>query len=235
MAPLPTVLITGANRGIGLELARQYQADGWRVLAACREPAQAVELQQLVAQSPRTSVHRLDVTQGEAVGELAREFSAQPIDVLINNAGVFGPRGARGQDFGTLEIAAWRDVLETNLLGALRVAEAFLPALLRGEQRKLIAVTSIMGSISGNDGRYYAYRTSKAALNCAMKGLARDLANRRVIVAAVHPGWVKTEMGGQAASVAVAESASGMRRVIARLTLASSGNFYDFRGQALPW
>lgn len=233
---MPTTLITGASRGIGLALAEQYAETGFRVLATCRNPEAARKLQRLAAGSPLCSVHRLDVTDDASVRGLARELSGVPIDVVINNAGMYGPRPVEGgQRFGSLDYQALAQVLDTNLFGPLRVTEAFLEHLLAGERKVLVAITSQMGSIERNSGGAYAYRSSKAALNCAMKGLSHELAGRGVTVCLLHPGWVSTDMGGRGAPVSPQESAAGIRQVIERLGPSDTGSFLDYHGEALPW
>ena len=181
------------------------------------------------------SVHRLDVTSPDSVAALAYELDGRAVDVLINNAGIYGEREGGAQDFGSLDFDSMRQVMETNLLGPLRVSEALVNNLLAGEQRKLATVSSVMGSIEQNDGQHYAYRTSKAAVNCAMRGLAKDLAARGVTVLALHPGWVQTRMGGESAPLQVEDSAMGLRQVIAQATAEQSGAFMDYQGDVIPW
>jgi NAD(P)-dependent dehydrogenase (short-subunit alcohol dehydrogenase family) len=225
-----TVLITGANRGLGLEFARQYAAAGWRVHAACREPKQALELAELEGE---VHVHKLDVTHARQVAALARELDDQAIDVLIDNAGMGEPdRGA----LGDIDYDAWEAVLRVNVLGALRVAEAFTDHVARSSGKTIVGLSSRLGSIGLNsEGGRYVYRSSKAALNAALRSLAGDLRDRGVIVVAMSPGWVKTDMGGPSAPLAPEKSIAGMREVIGRLTLKDSGRFLDYAGEEIPW
>jgi NAD(P)-dependent dehydrogenase (short-subunit alcohol dehydrogenase family) len=227
-----TVLITGANRGIGLELAHQYLNTGWTVYACCRSPHDAEKLSSLVGED--LEIFALDVTDPASIDLLAEVLVERALDLLINNAGAYGPRGA-GQTFGTLDYDAWLDVLETNTLGPLRVTEALLGNLTREGPGVVATITSAMGSIAQNQGGHYIYRSSKAAVNAAMKGLAQDLSGRDVPVVMIHPGWVRTEMGGPQAPVSVEESAAGIRQVIASLELANTGRFVDYTGAEIPW
>ena len=225
---MPTLLITGANRGLGLEFTKQYLADGWRVHACCRHPDKAKELKALEG----VEVHRLDVTDALQCANTTRELREEPIDLLINNAGIYGPRsGVEKQDYD-----AWREVLEINLLGPMRVVEKFLPQLEQAEAPVIVNLSSRLGSIASNEGGgSYPYRTSKAALNMVTKNLAVDLAEKGITVVSVHPGWVQTDMGGESASITPEVSASGLRKVIAGLTPEMTGRFFGYDGKELPW
>ena len=226
---MPTVFITGANRGIGLEFVRQYAAEGWRVIAACRRPDAA---EALAAIAGKVEVHGLDVTDEVGIDALGATLAHDSIDVLVNNAGILH----RGDGLGRIDTAAWIETFRVNAIAPLRVAERLLPAVLKGDQKRIVSITSQMGSIADNSsGGYYSYRTSKAALNMAMKSLAVDLKPRKVIVAVFHPGWVKTDRGGAGAAVEPADSVAGMRRKIAALTPADSGGFFRYDGENLPW
>jgi NAD(P)-dependent dehydrogenase (short-subunit alcohol dehydrogenase family) len=231
---MPTVLITGANRGIGLAFARSFIADGWRVHACCRHPDKAQELRSAAeSANAGVGVHRLDVTDGLKVASLARELMDEPIDVLINNAGVMGPRGA---SLGKTDYDEWLPVFGVNVLGPMRMAERFVEHVAASERKLIINISSRMGSIADNtSGGSYIYRSSKAALNMVSKSLANDLADRGITVVAFHPGWVRTDMGGRNAAITPTESVEGMRDVISRLTPADSGKFLSFDGRELPW
>jgi len=238
---MPTALITGANRGLGLEFARQYAREGWRVMACARSP-DAPALRALAEESgSRVSVHALDVTDGAAVAALAVALSGQPVDVLLNVAGVIGggrepAAGGGRQRFGAQDYEDWKHVLDVNVLGPMRMAEAFIGHLEAGEQKKIVSLTSRMGSIADNtSGGYYVYRSSKAALNAVVKSLAIDLAPRGIIAVPIHPGWVRTDMGGPSAPLSVEDSAAGIREVIAGLAPADSGRFLRHDGSELPW
>jgi NAD(P)-dependent dehydrogenase (short-subunit alcohol dehydrogenase family) len=227
---MPTVLITGANRGLGLEFSRQYAADGWRVIA-CARHADAPALQALVAAEPRVSAHALDVTDPAGVDRLAAALSGTPIDVLLNVAGVMGSKR-----FGATDYAEWTRVLAVNVLAPMKMAEAFVEHVAASEEKKIVTLTSRMGSIGDNSsGGYYAYRSAKAAANAVMKSLALDLAGRGIIAVPIHPGWVRTDMGGSSAPLEAPDSVAGMRKVIAGLTPADSGKFLQYEGKELAW
>jgi len=226
---MPSVLITGANRGLGLEFARQYGAAGWRVHAACRDPAAASALSALPGEISR---HRLEVTDAAQIAALVAELAGAPLDVLINNAGINYDNGR----FGDSDDATWLDTLRVNTLAPLHVAEALIDNLLRGQRKLIVNISSKMASIAENaSGGDYAYRTSKAALNMLARGMANDLRGRGVAVVVISPGWVQTDMGGPSAPLPVAESIAGMRAAIDRLSLADSGSFLDWQGRVLPW
>jgi NAD(P)-dependent dehydrogenase (short-subunit alcohol dehydrogenase family) len=231
---MPTTLVTGANRGLGLEFARQYAADGWQVFAGCREPTAARELQALAdASSGRIRVMPMDVTDTASVRAAAADLKGEAIDLLLNNAGVGGPPG---QQLGKLDYAAWAKVLDANSLGPMRVAEAFLENVARSGLKRIVTITSAMGSIADNtSGGRYAYRSSKAAVNMVMKSLAVDLAPRRITCIVLHPGWVRTDMGGSGGTLSPAESVKAMRSVIAALKPEDSGRFLNYAGQPFPW
>jgi NAD(P)-dependent dehydrogenase (short-subunit alcohol dehydrogenase family) len=226
---MPSVLVTGSNRGIGLEFVRQYAADGWRVFATCRKPAEAAQLRKIKGD---VRVHALDVTDDAQVASLAGELRAEPLDILINNAGVIGPHDS----FGKTEPEGWAETLRINSIAPLRVLERFLPNLERGQQKKAMSLTSGMGSIGDNtSGGSYAYRTSKAALNQAMRSASIDLKRQGIIVVVMNPGWVKTDMGGRSAPLPVEDSVSDMRKVLAGLKPADSGKFLNHTGATYPW
>jgi NAD(P)-dependent dehydrogenase (short-subunit alcohol dehydrogenase family) len=230
---MTTILVTGANRGLGLEFVRQYADEGAAIHAACRRPEKATDLIELANAHPgRITVHTLDAASDASVEHLKREIGAAPIDVLINNAGVYG---GDKQSHGNVDFSAWLDVLNVNALGPMRVFEALIANLKAGREKKAIAITSLMGSTGGNNGGFFAYRSSKAALNNAMRSLSLALKGDGVIVAPIHPGWVQTDMGGPNAPLKPPESVRGMRKVIAGLTPGDSGRFWDYAGKELPW
>jgi NAD(P)-dependent dehydrogenase (short-subunit alcohol dehydrogenase family) len=227
---MPTVFITGAGRGLGFEFARQYLADGWRVLATCRENASAKRLRAL---GKNVKVHVLDVTDNARVAHVAKLLKREAIDVLINNAGIYGPRP---QPMGGIDHAVWGEVMRVNTMAPLRVCECFLDHVARSERKLIVAVTSRMGSIGENtSGGSYIYRSSKAALNAVMRSLAADLKPRGIAVAVLHPGWVRTDMGGPSAQIDAEASVAGLRRVIDRLALAQTGRFFNYDGEEIPW
>jgi NAD(P)-dependent dehydrogenase (short-subunit alcohol dehydrogenase family) len=226
---MPTVLITGANRGIGLEFARQYNEAGYRVHAACRTPGRADALASL---GERVTLHALDVTDHAGIEALAAGLEGEAIDILINNAGIYG----EAQEFGKIDYAAWEAVMRVNTLAPLKMAECFLPQLVAGKMKIIASITSRMGSIADNDaGGVYIYRSSKAALNAAAKSLAVDLAPQAITVIVLHPGWVKTDMGGPSALIDAETSVSGMRAVIAGAGPKATGRFFNYDGTIVPW
>ena len=227
---MATVLITGANRGLGLEFCKQYADEGWDVLACCRNPETADKL----ADIPQVRVLPLDVSDFAQIDKLAAQLQDTAIDVLINNAGIYGDSPRRS--FGQLDYAAWTQTLTINTQSPVKMAEAFLPHLQRGDKKMLVSISSQMGSIADNgSGGSIVYRTSKAALNAAMKSIAIDLAEQGIGVLVLHPGWVKTDMGGPNALIDAQKSVAGMRQVIARFTLDQSGGFLKYDGSSLPW
>jgi NAD(P)-dependent dehydrogenase (short-subunit alcohol dehydrogenase family) len=220
---MPTLLVTGASRGIGLEIARQYVAAGWRVHATCRKP-RTIE---------GAVVHALDVTDFAGVEVLARELRGESIDLLINNAGILGP-GGDGLD--EVERDGWIATLMTNAVAPLKLAAAFLPHVAKSERKLICSITSGMGSIGDNGGGgWYAYRTSKAALNMAMKNLSLEVRGRGVTVVVMNPGWVKTDMGGRGANITPERSVTGMRKVLGGVTLEDTGKFLSWDGGGYPW
>jgi NAD(P)-dependent dehydrogenase (short-subunit alcohol dehydrogenase family) len=224
-----TVLITGSNRGIGLEFARQYAADGWRVIACCRAPAKAQDLKRL---DGKVEVHELDVTSHQSIGALVKVLNGTPIDVLINNAGLHGDR----TPFGATDIELWKKILEVNVIAPVQLTAALLDNVSASAQRKVIAITSKVGSIGdGPTGGSYAYRTSKTALNMAMANAAHELKAHGVTILLIHPGWVQTDMGGPSAPVSIEQSITGIRRIIDKATQAETGHFYDYAGRQIPW
>ncbi len=231
---MPSILVTGANRGLGLEWCRQYAAAGWRVHATCRHPESAAELQALAAGDGRVSLHRLDVSDAETVYALRAELGETPIDVLVNNAGVYMEKYAPD---AALRYDEWLYTLAVNTLGAVRVSEALAPNVARSSSRLIVTMSSHMGSIAdiSAPGSLY-YRSSKAALNAAMKGLALAYRPLGIVVLILHPGWVKTRMGGwDEAPLTPEQSVAGMRRLVEGCTADMSGRFFRYDGRELPW
>lgn len=219
---MPTVLITGANRGIGLEFARQYAADGWNVIGTARRPDDAADLKTTGA-----AVELLDAADPSSIAAFAARLAGKPIDVLIANAGVY-PQ--------TTDAAEWSRAFATNCIGPTLLAEALRRNVAASGLRKMAAITSRMGSIGDNgSGGAIAYRSSKAALNAAWHSLSHDLRQDGIAVALLHPGWVQTDMGGRGAMIDARTSVSGLRQVIADLTPELSGAFFNYDGQGLPW
>lgn len=231
---MPSILITGANRGLGLAFAKQYAAAGWRVYAGCRAPDDAATLNAVAATtSGQVTVHALDVGDGDSVAALAAELDGEPLDVLLNNAGIYL---GKHQGFGETDYDDWQETLRINSLAPMRMVEAFIGNVASSDRKLIVCISSRVGSMADNtDGGAYLYRSSKAALNAVVCSLAVDLADRGVTVMAFHPGWVSTDMGSREAPVTPAASVHGMREVIERLTLADSGCFLDYLGAVVPW
>ena len=230
---MTTALITGANRGIGLELARQYAAAEWQVFAAARDPA-ASELRKLAQEFPgRVHPMTLDVANAESVQAAGGLVGDAPIDHLINCAGVMG--GSRQQP-GNMDYAGWAQVFDINTMGPLRVTERFVDNLARSERKLAVTITSGMGSLADNTtGGYIAYRTSKAAVNMVMRSLAIMLAPRGIACIVINPGWVKTRMGGPGAKITATQSVQAMRKVFENAGPAQSGRFFNYDGAEYPW
>ena len=229
-----TILVTGASRGLGLEFTRQYLAEGHTVIAAARNPGAAHSLQQLERDSrDRLTLAQVDVADTTSVRGAAARLPAATIDVLINCAGVFG---GEEQAIGSIDYGEWIRLLDVNLLGGMRVCEAFLERVAHSDRRVVVTITSGLGSLADNaSGRYIAYRTSKAAVNMAMRTAAIDLRPRGITCVVLNPGWVKTDMGGPNAKLSPEQSVSAMRRFISTLGPADSGRFYNYDGREYPW
>jgi NAD(P)-dependent dehydrogenase (short-subunit alcohol dehydrogenase family) len=231
-----TYLITGGNRGIGLAITEQLLARGDKVVATAREPAKAEALSRLGAASTgRLVVVELDVASPTSIAALAPQLAKAGItalDVLINNAGMIGPKRQSTLD---MDFDGFAETLAVNTLAPLRVAQVALPLLRAAKGSKILTITSRMGSLSHMTSDRIAYRTSKAAVNKVMQGLSTDLAPEGITVAVAHPGWVKTDMGGQAAAVEPAESARGLIAVVDGMTTGDTCTFYDYSGQTIPW
>ena len=236
---MPTVLVTGASRGLGLELTRQYAADDWQVIACARTPARAAALGGLAEHYPgRVEIQTLDVTGFGDIDGLARRLEGCAIDVLINCAGGMDRGGTRAA-FGKIDYEDMARLFHLNALAPLKMAEAFVRQVAASEGKKIVNISTIMASITRNRlgvGGFYAYRTSKAALNAITVNLANDLGRKHgIVVAALHPGWVRTDMGGPRGELDAATSVTGMRQVIAGLTQERSGHFWSYDGSELPW
>jgi len=226
---MATVLITGANRGIGLEFARQYGADGHTVIATCRNPLGVGALSTIQGD---IQVHGLEVTDQAQLARLAVDLKDTPIDILINNAGVYGPRSYDPMEIDTRE---WHHVFQINVMSPLQVSLAFVDNIVAAHG-KIATLSSKMGSMTDNtSGGSYIYRSSKAAVNAVMKSLANDLMDRSIPVCVLHPGWVQTDMGGENALIPVETSVSGLRQVIDDLSMSSTGTFFNYDGQNIRW
>lgn len=234
---MPTTLITGANRGIGFQHAKQYAEQGWTVHACARNPATADDLQALAADYETVQIHALDVTDHGAIDALAEQLRGDPVDVLLNNAGTFGPQGAPAgmayQSLTNMDYDIWRNILEINLLAPFRVAVAFREHIAVSEKRTLVMMSSGLASIADNTGSSYAYRSSKAGLNIMTKGMAEEWSD--IIVVAMAPGWCRTDLGGVDAEIDPADSVREQQATYERLTQGDSGRFIDMHGETVPW
>ncbi|MEC7146935.1 MAG: SDR family oxidoreductase [Pseudomonadota bacterium] len=224
---MTTIMITGASRGLGLEFARQFYSEECRVIATCRNPKKANELNSI----GDIDVHSLDVTDDKSVANLADKLRGENIDILINNAGVIGQRDG----FGRLDYDIWAETMDTNVFGPMRVAEAFRDNVMNSEKKQMIFITSRMGSITEAVPNAYVYRSSKAALNMAVKCLSVELEQQGLIAVLFHPGHVQTDMGGQAAPVTPQKSIEGMKNQIVALTHDDNGRFLSYDGHQIPW
>lgn len=228
-------LVTGANRGIGLEFVRQLAEQGWRVLACCRQPEAAEALLSLAERSEGwISLHALSVDQPEQITALAARLEGQAIDLLINNAGVYP--GGMNESFGHTSTAEWLRAFEINTIAPLKMAEAFVEHVAKSRLKVIATLSSKMGSMSDNtSGGYYLYRSSKAAVNMVMTSLAQDIEPRGIKVALLHPGWVQTDMGGPNALITPQQSVAGMLKVMTQLGWQDSGRFLAYDGSEIGW
>jgi len=234
---MATVLITGANRGLGLGLARCYLEDGWDVIALARQAS--AELKGLASAS--LDIRECRLTDDQELAAVADSLAEQTIDVLINNAGRMAKEstptsGESVQGFGHFNRALWHEVFDINLFTPMRLAELLDGQLGQAEKGRIVTLSSTLGSMALNDsGGLYAYRASKAAVNAIMKSMSIDLAKRGIIAIAMHPGWVQTDMGGAKATLDIETSVRGMKKVIDGLRPADSGRFLSWDGSELPW
>ncbi len=224
---MTTILITGANRGIGLEFAKQYAADGATVIACCREPAKASDLKAIKG----ARVLALDVGNEASVAVLKKELGDTPLDIVINNAGVSGPP-KKGDN---IDVDGWLATFRTNSVAPVLVANALKSNLMKGKDKKLVTITSVLGSIAEDSGGFQPYSATKAAVNSLMHSLSKNWAKDGILVGIFHPGWVQTDMGGSGAPVKVEDSVKGLRTRIAELDAAKSGTYRDFENRPIPW
>ena len=231
---MKNILITGANRGIGLEHVRRYADRGAHIWAATRAPDEAHDLASLAAaHKDRVEILPYDAAAAGSAAALQRRLGDAPIDLLFANAGAMGPRP---QSFGAVDADAVLDLIRINALAPLQLAEALADNVARSERKLIAFQTSLMGSIADNgSGGYYAYRLSKVALNMVGKGVANDLRGRGVTAVLLHPGWVRTRMGGPSGKISVEECVEAQQRLLDRLSPADSGKFYNYDGRELPW
>lgn len=235
-----TLLVTGANRGLGLEFVRRFAEQGGKIIAGCRHPQNADQLQNLSKSKPdQIAIEQLDVSEAESIGVLANKYKDQAIDMLINNAGLLGPNpiveNFPRQHFGSMDYELWAEIIRINTFGPVRMAEAFVENVARSGDRKIICLSSSVGSIESRRTPSMAYPSSKAALNKSVSLMADQLKERNIICVSLCPGHVKTRMGVGGAELEIEDSVTGMIRVIESLTLADTGSFTRYDGARVLW
>ena len=226
-----TVLITGANRGLGLEFVRQYSQLGWSVLACCRNLSNSNELEILQKKFSSIEIFQLDVGNLNEIKDLSNTLKDRTIDILLNNAGIY-----RSGPLGSIDTEEWIESFKINTIAPYVVIESFLDQVIRSRQKKIVSITSKMGSIDDNtSGGSYMYRTSKTALNSMMRSMTYDLESKEISTLTLHPGWVKTDMGGSNAWINSTESVTGMIQQIEKLSQKNSGEYVDYSGKTIKW
>lgn len=239
---MPTVLITGANRGIGLEFAKQYAEDGWVVVACCRDPeGESAKDLQVIADGADGRVHleKMDMLDHSSIDAVADKYKGKPIDILLNNAGIIGPVPIQdhldAQHFGTIDYDVWDTVVRTNTFAPVKMAEAFLENVQASAQKKIITLSSTVGSLQEDKTAAFCYCTSKTAVNKAVQLISEVLRDKGVIAMAFCPGYVKTRMGVGGATVEIPDSVSGMKGLIDTFTMGDTGTFRRFNGDTVAW
>ena len=226
-----TVFITGANRGLGLEFVKEFSENDYEVIATCRDPNSSSDLSALAKSNFKIQLHQLDVSNTKNIQDLSIHLKNKPIDILINNAGIY-----RSGSFNSVNKDSWVESFITNTIGPYEVIEYFLPNVLQGREKKVISITSKMGSIDDNtSGGSYIYRSSKTALNSMMRSLTHDLKTHDIATMTLHPGWVRTDMGGPGGWIDVKESVSGMIDQILNLSIQNTGRYIDYDGNPIKW
>lgn len=233
---MTTVLITGSNRGIGYELTKQYLNDGCRVIALCRDPIDAAELNQLKGD---LQIEKCAVTDFDDVDRVATKLADEKIDILINNAGMFGPKphkdGDLRQNFGHMDYDLWEQINRINAQTPMKIAESFIDNVRASDQKKIINITAILASITNTAGNFYAYRSSKTAVHMIMASLAKELKPEGITVLMLNPGWVQTDMGGPEAPLTPEQSVTVVRKLITEKTITDTGKFFEYDGSVIPW
>ena len=230
---MATILVTGANRGLGIEFVEQYLNEGNEVIATYRNENSSMDLIEMGNERSNLKLLQLDVSSNKSLNSFAENLGDSPIDIFINNAGVYGPRNS---SFGNVDEENWIPAIKINAIAPILLTQLIIKNIRSGAYKKLIYITSKMGSIDDNKGGgAYVYRSSKTALNAVVKSLSVDLENEDIVVALIHPGWVKTDMGGPNALIDKETSVRGMTEVISNLDISSTGNFYNYDGSIIPW
>jgi len=230
---MATILVTGANRGLGIEFVEQYLNEGNEVIATYRNENSSMDLIEMGNERSNLKLLQLDVSSNKSLNSFAENLGDSPIDIFINNAGVYGPRNS---SFGNVDEENWIPAIKINAIAPILLTQLIIKNIRSGADKKLIYITSKMGSIDDNKGGgAYVYRSSKTALNAVVKSLSVDLENEDIVVALIHPGWVKTDMGGPNALIDKETSVRGMTEVISNLDISSTGNFYNYDGSIIPW
>ena len=230
---MPTLLITGANRGIGLELCTQYLDERWEVHACCRNPENAKELNTLAKKNQALTIHELEVTHEKQMDALKNALKNKPVDILINNAGV---HALGASQFGKTDDKAWEEAVAVNLIAPMKMMEHFVENVAISDKKIIASMSSKMGSMDDNgSGGAYAYRATKAALNAVMVSAAHDLRHLDITALILHPGWVRTDMGGPHGEISVEQSAQMLRKILSECDISDSGKFFDIDGTVIPW
>ncbi|MGK0270376.1 MAG: NAD(P)-dependent dehydrogenase (short-subunit alcohol dehydrogenase family) [Cocleimonas sp.] len=231
---MPTLLITGANRGLGLELCKQFLQSDWKVIATCRNPESATRLSVLKDKYPELlSVHVLEVSNGDHINELKTQLGETLIDILFNNAGVYAAESA---EFGSTDPVVWLDAFNVNVISPMKMMEVFVENVANSDKKIMANMSSKMGSITeaSTDGSI-AYRSTKSALNMVIARVALDLKEKGIITLALHPGWVRTDMGGANADLSTEESATSLIKIMNNASSKDTGKFFDIDGSIIPW
>tara|TARA_B100000900_G_scaffold158549_1_gene134762 strand:- start:251 stop:958 length:708 start_codon:yes stop_codon:yes gene_type:complete len=233
-----TVLVTGANRGIGLEFVKQYASDDDQVIAICRNDDYTDELK-IISKKNNILIKLADMSDFQSIDLLQNELSGIPIDIIINNAGVFGPKaqadGDLRQSFGHMNYDVWRKLMDINTLAPYKIVESFIENIRLGKDKKVVTISSSIASIEDVSSGVNAYRASKCAVNMVMASLAMELKDQGIKFALLCPGWVNTRMGGEKAPITPEVSVDGLRNVIDNLSIEQSGKFYRYNGESIPW
>ena len=228
---MSTVFITGANRGLGLEFVKEFTEKNYEVIATCRDLNSSSDLSNLAKSNLTIQLHQLDISDTKNIQDLSNHLKNEPIDILINNAGIY-----RSGSFSSVNKDSWIEIFVTNTIGPYEVIENFLPNVLQGLEKKIVSITSKMGSIDDNtSGGSYIYRSSKTALNSMMRSLTHDLSKHDIATMTLHPGWVRTDMGGPGGWIDAKESVSGMIDQISNLSLQNTGQYIDYAGKLIKW